>query len=109
VCEILVHAIVIVSSDTRNDEACEDIGQVSYTHFVASRTLLYHFEPFVIVSYNHKVLHREVITPTGRSSTRDSKTRMPNVMNVPISPCTNVVKSTVTTIELSPIRGKEIH
>ena len=40
--------------------------RVSYTHFVASRTLLYHFEPFVIVSYNHKVLHREVITYTVR-------------------------------------------
>ena len=34
---------------------CEDIGQVSCTHFVASRTLLYHFDPFVIVSCNHKV------------------------------------------------------
>ena len=53
------------------------------------------------------VTRREVITPTGRSRTRHSKTQMPNVMDVhtPICPCTNVVKSTVTTTELSPIRG----
>ena len=53
------------------------------------------------------VTRREVITPTGRSRTRHSKTQMPNVMDVhtPIWPCTNVAKSTVTTTELSPIRG----
>jgi len=56
------------------------------------------------------VTHRNVITPTGRSSTghsKHSKTRMPNVMDVltHISPCTNVVKPKVTTTELSPIRG----
>ena len=47
------------------------------------------------------IVTRTVITPTGRSSTRHSKTGMPSVMDVPtcISPCTNEVESTVTTIQ----------
>jgi hypothetical protein len=40
------YCVRATASDTQNDEAFEDIGQVSSTHFV---------DPFVIVSCNHKV------------------------------------------------------